>query len=121
LNSVLTQTHSVTARSDRRRARTALVFAAIGALWFLLCRELSGEWSLNEQYNYGWFVPFFALYLFWLRWQNRPEPSPPRKTLLVWIFIGVPALLLLLPLRLFESEIRIGVRSAGSTRPPSQR
>ncbi|HAF15454.1 MAG TPA: hypothetical protein DCK99_17515, partial [Blastocatellia bacterium] len=21
-------------------------------------------WSLNKQYNYGWFVPFFALYLF---------------------------------------------------------
>jgi hypothetical protein len=34
------------------------------ALWFVLCRHLSGEWSINEQYNYGWFVPFFALYLF---------------------------------------------------------
>jgi exosortase len=68
----------------------------------MLCRHLSGEWSVNEQYNYGWFVPFFALYLFWLRWEDRPEPSPPRKTLLVWIFVGVPALLLLLPVRLFE-------------------
>src|SRR5207249_4468707 len=46
--------------------------------------------------------PFFSLYLFWLRWQDRPEPSPPRKTLLPWILIGVPALLLLLPIRLFE-------------------
>src|SRR5207244_3980145 len=73
LNSVLTQTQPVTARSNCRLVRTALVVAAIGALWFLLCRELSGEWSLNEQYNYGWFVPFFALYLFWLRWQDRPQ------------------------------------------------
>jgi exosortase len=68
----------------------------------MLCLHLNGEWSVNEQYNYGWFVPFFALYLFWLRWEDRPEPSPPRKTLLVWIFVGVPALLLLLPVRLFE-------------------
>ncbi|PYL59055.1 MAG: exosortase, partial [Verrucomicrobia bacterium] len=71
-------------------------------LWLLLCWYLSGEWSVNEQYNYGWFVPFFALYLCWLRWEDRPEPSPPCKTLLAWIFIGVPALLLLLPVRLFE-------------------
>jgi exosortase len=53
-----------------------LVFALsvlfLAALWFGLCRELSGEWSVNEQYNFGWFVPFFALYLFWLRWQDRP-------------------------------------------------
>jgi len=47
------------------------------ALWFLLCQQLSGEWSVNEQYNYGWFVPFFALYLFWLRWQDRPPPEIP--------------------------------------------
>jgi len=71
-------------------------------LWLLLCWYLSGEWSVNEQYNYGWFVPFFALYLCWLRWEDRPEPSPPCETLLAWIFIGVPALLLLLPVRLFE-------------------
>jgi len=74
----------------------------LAALWFNLCKQLSGEWLVNEQYNYGWFVPFFALYLFWLRWQDQPAPSPPSKTLLPWIFIGIPALLLLLPIRLFE-------------------
>ena len=83
-------------------ARTIVAPLVLTALWFLLCKQLSGEWSVNEQYNFGWFVPFFALYLFWLRWQDRPEPSPPRKTLLPWILIGVPALLLLLPIRLFE-------------------
>src|SRR5881396_784226 len=75
---------------------------ALATLWFVLCWQLSGEWSLNEQYNYGWFVPFFALYLFWLRWQDRPAPSLPRKTFLPWIFIGAPALVLLSPIRLFE-------------------
>src|SRR5207244_3511206 len=107
LNSVLTQTQPVTARSNCRLVRTALVVAAIGALWFLLCRELSGEWSLNEQYNYGWFVPFFALYLFWLRWEDRPAPEVRRQKLdvrsrLVAAIIGLAALLLLLPIRLFE-------------------
>ena len=73
----------------------------------MLCRQLSGEWSINEQYNYGWFVPFFALYLFWLRWQDRPTPEVRSQKLevrsrLVAAIIGVAALLLLLPVRLFE-------------------
>jgi exosortase len=87
-------------------ARLVLPFLFFGALWFILCRQLSGEWSVNEQYNYGWFVPFFALYLFWLRWQDRPPPeipnpkSPiPNSTALL---LGILALLSLLPIRLFE-------------------
>jgi exosortase len=76
-------------------------------LWCLLWHQLSGEWSVNEQYNYGWFVPFFALYLFWLRWQDRPAPEVRSQKLevrsrLVAAIIGVAALLLLLPIRLFE-------------------
>src|SRR5712691_6085633 len=79
----------------------------LATLWFVLCRQLSGEWSVNEQYNYGWFVPFFALYLFWLRWEDRPAPEVRSQKLevgsrLVAAIIGVPALLLLLPIRLFE-------------------
>jgi exosortase len=87
----------------------------------MLCRQLSGEWLVNEQYNYGWFVPFFALYLFWLRWQDRPVPEVrrqtsevrlPRRSLarrravgsrrVVAVLIAIAALLLLLPVRLFE-------------------
>jgi len=52
-------------------ARRPLAFLflalALGALWFVCCRHLSEEWRFNEQYSYGWFVPFFAAYLFWLR------------------------------------------------------
>jgi len=112
LNSVLTQTQPVTARSDRRLARTALVVAAIGALWFILFWQLSNEWSVSEQYSYGWFIPFFALFLFWLRWKDRPEPEPEvrsqrseaanNRRALVASLIALPALLLLLPVRLFE-------------------
>jgi exosortase len=84
-----------------------VLFLAI--LWFGLCRELSGEWSVNEQYNFGWFVPFFALYLFWLRWQDRPRteirnPKPEIRTRpTIAALLAIPALLLLLPVRLFET------------------
>jgi exosortase len=88
-------------------ARLALPLLFFGALWFILCRQLSGEWLVNEQYNYGWFVPFFALYLCWLRWQDRPTPEVKSQKSEVrsrWIaaLIGIPALFLLLPVRLFE-------------------
>jgi exosortase len=88
-------------------ARLVLPLLFFAALWFVLCRQLSGEWLVNEQYNYGWFVPFFALYLFWLRWQDRPEQevrSRKAEVRSIWIaaFIGIPALFLLLPVRLFE-------------------
>jgi exosortase len=91
-------------------ARLVLPFLFFGALWFILCRQLSGEWSVNAQYNYGWFVPVFSVYLFWLRWQDRPEPEVsgrwakvsgnPRE--LIAALLAVPALFLLLPVRLFE-------------------
>jgi transmembrane exosortase EpsH len=73
LNSSLTQAQPVPTKKDRDLLRPALAVAAIGTLWFILLRHLSGEWSVNEQYGYGWFVPFFAAYLFWLRWQDRPR------------------------------------------------
>src|SRR6266513_3657792 len=85
--------------------RLTLSFLFLAALWFVLCRQLSGEWSVNEQYSFGWFVPFFALYLFWLRWQDRPQPTSNFKSQisnLSALAITIVALLLLFPVRLFE-------------------
>jgi exosortase len=88
----------------------ALSVLFLAALWFILYVQLSGEWLVNEQYNYGWFVPFFAIYLFWLRWQDRPEPevrsqkseiNGNRRALITGL-LAVSALFLLLPVRLFE-------------------
>jgi exosortase len=88
------------------RARVALGALFLAALWFGLYSELSGEWSVNKQYNFGWFVPLFALYLFWLRWQDRPAVQVPNLksqiSNLPAFAIATLALLLLLPVRLFE-------------------
>ncbi len=49
------------------------------AFWLVGFWELHFEWAINEQYNYGFFVPFLALYLLYLRWEDKPAlgtPSP---------------------------------------------
>ena len=113
--------HKFTEAALLSRERFPVAFALsvlfLGALWFGLCRELSGEWSVNEQYNFGWFVPFFALYLFWLRWQDRPLTQISNRlqrtrsdgqafqshiAYSAALGMAIAALLLLLPLRLFE-------------------
>src|SRR3954454_7725458 len=91
-------------------SRTAWPWPAIlffAALWFVLCRHLSGEWSVNEQYSYGWFVPFFAAFLFWLRWEDRPEESRnyevrSRKWGMAAGLTAIVALFVLFPVRLLE-------------------
>lgn len=82
--------------------RYILPALAAGLLWFILCRHLSSEWSLNEQYSYGWFVPFFAAYLFWLRWENRPARELHSRPSWLALGLGIVPALLLLPVRLFE-------------------
>ena len=97
----------------RAWVRLIVPLAALTLLWLLLCRQLSAEWSLNEQYSYGWFVPFFCLYLFWLRWETRPpegrapsRPNPRTAQRLpaqsFGVAIALALLFLLFPLRLFE-------------------
>src|SRR5437763_5603171 len=100
--------------SHRYAATTFLFLAlALGPLWFVCCRHLSEEWRFNEQYSYGWFVPFFVAFLFWLRWEDRPGPEVPpspgfgvagrgqkseiRKWFAVLLIVG--AAVILLPLR----------------------
>src|SRR3954468_16400540 len=100
-----------------------------GALWGILWWQLSGEWSVNDQYSYGWFVPLFAIVLFWLRFEDAPKARElgagslelgERKTDVsgqrtnnkeritnnakaraIAIGIAVASLLLLFPIRLF--------------------
>jgi exosortase len=118
-NLATAQTPAETSVSLTRHFSVGLVLSSLflAALWFGLCQQLSGEWTVNGQYNFGWFVPFFALYLFWLRWQDRPEPvvrgewsavsdrtsnATSNRRALIAALLAIPPLLLLLPIRLFE-------------------
>jgi exosortase len=107
--------------SSKLQLFTIVTFFA--TLWILLWWQLSGEWSVNDQYSYGWSVPFFAVVLFWLRFEDAPQAqevteqrsavSSQRtnnrepitnnsKARAIAILIAVVALLLLFPIRLFE-------------------
>ncbi|MDQ6860656.1 MAG: exosortase/archaeosortase family protein [Verrucomicrobiota bacterium] len=68
-------------------------------LWLWLFRHLHDEWSLNAQYNYGWSVPFLAVFLFYLRWQTKPKSQPSRSAA---PFVAWLILLTLLPIRVIE-------------------
>src|SRR5882724_6400912 len=85
--------------------RLAAIVVFFALLWLGLWRQLSGEWSVNDQYSYGWFVPFFAIILFWLRLEGRPPgrpPTPTRQSSSLQFGIIAVALILLFPIRLFE-------------------
>src|ERR1035437_2501884 len=49
--------------------RNALLFplCILGCYWAILIYYLGAQWSVYEQYNYGWAVPFLCLYLLWRR------------------------------------------------------
>ena len=93
----------------RFSARLALPLLFFGALWFVLCKQLSGEWLVNEQHiPTGGLSLSLSSYLFWLRWQDRPpaeisdfrfQKSNPQQ--LLAILIGLRCCLLF-PVRLFE-------------------
>jgi exosortase len=54
------------------RKTWAWVFAALGIYWLALIHQLGAQWSVYEQYSYGWAVPFLCVYLLWQRIQ-KPE------------------------------------------------
>jgi exosortase len=71
--------------------------------WAFLWNKLRIDWSVNEQYQYGWFVPPLALALLALRWADRPAPdAAPRFSGWTLAFLSGGLLVLLLPLRLIE-------------------
>src|SRR5258708_19002457 len=115
----MTIASSTASNAPRFRMRFVAIVIFFAALWLELWRQLSGEWSVNDQYSYGWFVPFFAIVLFWLRWEDRPqaredrdhrsEVSDQRTNNRKQItnnakarLVAIVALLLLFPIRLFE-------------------
>jgi len=93
-----TATHSIQPGASPSVWHRGLSITVFAVLWVDLVRQLSYTWEANEQYAYGWFVPFQALALFWRRWLIRPDPqsfTPPYWLTVVMVFL----LLGLLPVR----------------------
>lgn len=79
-----------------------MTVGTLAALWLLVINQLRVEWTVNAQYAYGWTVPFLALYLFFERWQCRPEPLHFRKKNPLLTGVAIIFALGLLPLRLIQ-------------------
>jgi exosortase len=71
--------------------------------WLALCNKLRVDWTANDQYQYGWFVPPLALALLALRWTDRPPAAPElRPSGWVLALLTCGCLFLLGPVRLTE-------------------
>jgi hypothetical protein len=51
------QDHNSTRKYPDRSFDRWAAFAALCAIWWIAIDHLRVEWSINEQYSYGWFVP----------------------------------------------------------------
>ena len=80
-------------------AGSALLFG-----WACLWNKLRVDWTINEQYEYGWFVPPLALAVLAMRWKDRPDAQrgdfPGKWLLAPAVCLG---LFLILPFRLVEA------------------
>jgi len=77
-----------------------LALLALTACWLLYFNLLSGDWSLDPQYNYGYLVPFLGASLIWRRWPDRPAAVASETPGLMFLSVGL--LLLQLPLNLIQ-------------------
>ena len=58
-------------RSDAERKMLVPAVCVLAAFWLVLIYHLGAQWSVYEQYHYGWAVPFLCLYLLWRNGQKQ--------------------------------------------------
>lgn len=81
--------------------QVALLASIPVLLWMELIYKLTTDWSTNAQYEFGYFVPVFIVYLLGRRWVVRPDPSDGRIKRVAYV-AGPVLLLILLPLRVVQ-------------------
>jgi exosortase len=62
--------------------------------WLLAWWHLSAEWSADEQYRYGFGVPFLAAWMSWRRFHGPMTPAPRRPAW--WCVVAIALLALAL-------------------------
>ncbi len=93
-----TTTPTLAVPGNWRLAALALVTVLV---WAGLISKLATDWSTNPQYEFGYFVPLFIIYLLFRRWEDRPEPSADSRHWLTTASLFV-TLGLLLPIRIIQ-------------------
>lgn len=79
-----------------------MLIAAIAlVVWGEIILKLTTDWSTNPQYEFGYFVPLFIIYLLFRRWPSRPGFSTSRPYGLA-ASLGILLLLVLLPIRVVQ-------------------
>ena len=81
--------------------KIGLIVSIPAVIWGQLILKLRTDWSTNPQYEFGFFVPFFILYLLARRWASRPDASPPRSMVPIGLF-GASLLAIQFPLRIVQ-------------------
>ena len=77
---------------DIRALKTPLALFPLSICLALAVWQMRYDWTYDETYYYGWIVLPLALYLFSLRWRDRPlpaAPASPRLLVLGWVLISL--------------------------------
>lgn len=77
--------------------------AAVSCIWLWAWRHLSVEWRLNDDYSFGFAVPFLAVYLAWQRLQDwQSQAVRPRDHR--WLGLAGAGLLAFVPAELLRLQ-----------------
>ena len=69
--------------------------------WLVLIYYLGAQWSVYEQYQYGWAVPFLCLYLIWRKAESRKQKAE-MGPLDEWSVVSSPGLFSFSAFQLFS-------------------
>ena len=95
-------------RLEQRRLSTDMMakltlVVSLTTLWLALVRVLSSQWTVYEQYKYGWAVPFLCVYFAWnRRGQARYQNADPSRISSIGLGLLCFVAFLWLPLRILQ-------------------
>jgi exosortase len=88
----------------RQPLATNLLLLLLAVLWGVAWNEQRIEWSINDQYAYGWLIPVVLILLCAMRWPQRDPANPPENPIIRWAGLGLIGALFAaqMPLRLIQ-------------------